>query len=1265
MIYPATAANEATSKAFPLVGIGASAGGLEAISELLAEIPAGSGMAFLVVQHLDPTRPSLLPEILAKRASMPVLEGAEGMEVEADHVYVIPANASMSVAQRSIRLRAREASVPPMPIDDLLSSLADDQGPNAIGVILSGSGSDGALGLQAIQREGGITFAQDEASALFNSMPRAAISLGCVDRVLTPRDIGKEMMLIGRHPHLRASADKAPDAPTAPNGSLRPIFRLLRNTCNVDFSRYKPGTIQRRLTRRMALRQLMSVEDYISVLESDPAETLALGRDLLIRVTEFFRDPETFEALMQTVFPRLVAANEPEGSLRIWVPGCSTGEEVYSIAICLLEYLGERWATMPIQLFGTDISGEALETARAGRYIENIARNVSSERLARFFVRDGEYYCVDKSVREVCTFSRHDLLSDPPFSRMDLVSCRNLLIYLSAPAQRSVMPLFHYALKPEGVLMLGPSETVGSFSDLFGTIENQRSKLYSKKPWLRPPAEVRLPSTQVRSSQTRPANVSDSRARPDGVSPLRAEVDRITLARFAPASVLCDDDLNIIEYSGDTSAYLVNPSGPPASNLQRLARPEVFLAISEAIRQVHQEGLAVRKTGLRLGAGGSTVASLEVQPVQATGVDGRWFLVFFESTAQGDGVAADRQQTLITLLLQTLRQRLGRKATALGADSRDEEIARLNAELSAMRVQIRTMLEEHESAREELKSSEEELLSSNEEFQSTNEELETAKEELQSLNEELSTTNDELRYRNHELKTLHDEVVRARDYADAIINTMSEPLLVLEPDLRVTRANRAFYHTFQTIADDTIGTSLYTLGNGQWNIPSLRELLEKLLPERIVVRDFQITHDFPRIGTRTMRLNAARVRGRAHELILLTIEDITQHQLAVERLETADHQKDEFLAMLAHELRNPLAAIGNGLEIWGRDNVDPQTQRRARAAARRQLDHEIGLVDDLLDVSRITHGIIKLNPKPLDLAEIVQHVVDTMRAEIDAHRHQLVLSLPPSMALVIEGDAIRVEQIVTNLLGNAIKYTPPGGLIKVSVEHDGDNAVLTVADNGIGMTADFLPTIFTIFVQGDSSLDRKSAGLGLGLALVHQLVQLHHGTVQASSDGPGRGSTFVVRLPMLSQAITQQGAPTGVEPVVPQAAPKRILVVDDNSDAADSTAMLLRLDGHEVEVAGDGPSALQGAAQFRPDVILLDIGLPEMDGYEVARRLRTMPDFANTMLIALSGYAGQEYLDRARQAGFDHHLVKPADLARLNQLISSAATSQHRVDNAS
>ncbi|WP_181969931.1 CheR family methyltransferase [Paraburkholderia sp. DHOC27] len=1258
MSHPSRPESDPVPRGFTIVGIGASAGGLEAISDLMSEVPAASGMAFLVVQHLDASRHSLLPDILAKRVAMPVLEAADGMAIEVDHLYTIPANKRMFVIDQQIRLEPRDESLgPPMPIDDLLTSLAKDRGSDAVGIILSGSGSDGALGLQSMQAEGGITFAQD-ASALFNSMPHAAIGLGCVDRILAPREIAKEIIWIGRHPNLRSVRGLKGEAVEKAESNLRPIFRLLQNACNIDFTRYKLGTIQRRLSRRMALRQLASMTEYISVLEAEPAETLALGRDLLIHVTEFFRDPETFEALTQNVFPRLVSEGDTGATLRIWVPGCATGEEVYSIAICLLEYLGADAKTASIQIFGTDISPEALETARTGRYIENIARNVSRERLERFFVRDGEYYSVDKSVRDLCTFARHDVVSDPPFSRMSLVSCRNLLIYLSPPAQRGVMPLFHYALKPEGVLMLGPSETVGAFSELFGVIDNKRTKLYSKKPRIGPPAEMRLSPTLVPAVRVRARSVSGEQPGPDDATLLRAEVDRVSMVRYVPPSVLCDDDLNVIEYRGDTSAYLANPSGPPSTNLERLAKPEVFPALNDAIRQARREGLAVRKAEIEVGSvGAPTTASLEVHPVQAAGVEGRWFLIFFENSRQlTDARLNPKEETVKALLLQAVRHRLGRKVSAQETDPKDEEIARLNAEIGAMRTQLRAMLEEHESAREELKSSEEELLSSNEEFQSTNEELEAAKEELQSLNEELSTTNDELRYRNQELKTAHDEVVGARDYADAIINTMSEPLLVLEPDLRVARANRAFYQTFQTTSANTIGTMLFSLGNRQWDIPSLRELLEQALPHEAVVRNFQITHVFEDIGKRTMRLNAARVAGPANELIVLTIEDITQHQLLVDRLESADRQKDDFLAMLGHELRNPLTAISNSLEVWDRQNGDASTEQRARAIAKRQLQHEIGLIDDLLDVSRITRGIINLRTEPVNLVEVVEHGIAAIRPENDARQHELSIALPKA-ALMVEGDALRLEQIVTNLLGNAIKYTPPLGTISISLTRDGDQATLTVTDNGIGMAPDLIPTVFTIFVQAERSLDRKSAGLGLGLALVHRLVGLHHGTVRALSRGLGHGSTFIVQLPALP--LTNAQASLSVDVVVDPiaacpVAPRRILIVDDNADAAESSAMLLRLDNHEVEVAVDGPTALVRASEFRPDVVLLDIGLPGMDGYEVARRLRAASGFAHVMLIAHSGYAGDEHLQRVKQAGFDHHLIKPANIARLNELIASS-----------
>lgn len=1252
MTHPSADLTPPDSPTLPIVGIGASAGGLEALSEFLASMPADSGAAFLVVQHLDPSRDSLLSGILASQTRMQVLEGADGMQVLANHIYVIPPNTRMLVAQQRIRLQARDSTLgPPMPVDDLFDSLAADQESHAMAVVLSGSGSDGALGLQAIQREGGFTFAQDPVSAKFDSMPRAAIGTGGVDYVLTPREIAAQILRILAQRQGLPDQSAGTDHDLADRG-LRHVFRLLHNACEIDFSHYKRGTIARRLARRMAMRQATSLTDYIGMLEADPPETLALGRDLLIRVTEFFRDPETFEALTHNVFPRILGERRAGLPVRIWVPGCASGEEVYSIAICLAEYLGPRLADTPVQIFGTDISLDALETARVGRYIENIARNVSVERLKQYFVREGDHYRIDKSIRDLCTFARHNVAQDPPFSRMDLVSCRNLLIYLDPVLQRHVLPLFHYALRPEGMLMLGPSETVGAFSEYFGVLEGTRSKVYIRKPR---PDRTRGPFPGSMPVQRPPGSAGlggpAGREAPSDAQ-LRAEADRKALRRYAPPGVLCDDDLNIIEFRGDTSAWLVNQEGPPSNNLQRLARPEVFLAVTDAIRQVRQDGAPVRRTGLRVCAadGAAADASLEVHPVQIAGIDARWFLIFFEGPQQRSMPREGAGGPFRAWMLQALQQRIGQHA-ARSRDDKDEEIARLAKELDATRERLRAALEEHESAREELKSSEEELMSSNEEFRSTNEELETAKEELQSINEELSTTNDELRFRVRELKELHADVARARDFAEAIIETITEPILVLNGDLRVTRANGAFCRVFSTTTESTVGTHLYALGNGQWDIPALRDLLETILPQQAVVRDYEISHAFPRIGMRTMRLNARRLDWQAQALILLTIDDVTQQQADISRMQEADRQKDEFLAMLGHELRNPLAAIRNGLLLWQRGSADAATVKATQAAMQRQLDHEIGLVDDLLDVSRITRGIIALNTARVDLNEALVHAVEVLRPLAESHQHQLTLSLPDS-SLVVLGDSLRLEQVVNNLLANAIKYTPDGGHIELSVVRQAAEAVLTVTDDGIGMEPAFISRIFDIFVQADTSLERRATGLGLGLALVRKLVELHGGTVHASSKGLNLGSEFVVRLPVLPEGTLIQRASDADAAAVDTASSRRILVVDDNDDAGQSIAALLRLDGHEVLVARDGISALECLKTFRASVILLDIGLPDLDGYEVARRIRSMPGQSDVLVVALSGYGKPDH-DRRKGTAIDHYLVKPADLRQLAALMAS------------
>lgn len=477
-----TVRQQADPVLFPIVGIGASAGGLEAITELFENLPADTGMAFLVVQHIGPDHASMLADIVSKKTQMPVTEGVAGEVVAPNHVYVIPPNTSMTIAKGKLVLapRARLPGIP-LPVDDLFLSLADEVGSRAVGISLSGSGSDGALGIQAIKEEGGITFAQDRASARFMSMPQAAISLDSVDFILPPKDIARELMRIARHPFLAPARDAAP-VDGENRDDMKRIFAAMNKSCNMDFTHYKSGTVQRRLARRMALHGFQALKDYTDFLEAHPNEAHALCQDFLIRVTSFFRDPEIFEGLTKFLFPRLMKQHEQGGPLRIWVAGCCSGEEVYSIAICLLEYLGDHSSAAQIQFFGTDVSETALAIARAGCYPLSIEQHVSPERLKRFFVRTGEQYQIVKSIRDFCIFARHNVTRDPPFSRLDLISCRNLLIYLDPVLQKRVIPLFHYALNPDGILMLGVAETIGGFSELFNVEDNRKFKIYSKKP---------------------------------------------------------------------------------------------------------------------------------------------------------------------------------------------------------------------------------------------------------------------------------------------------------------------------------------------------------------------------------------------------------------------------------------------------------------------------------------------------------------------------------------------------------------------------------------------------------------------------------------------------------------------------------------------------------------------------------------------------------------------------------------------------------------
>jgi two-component system CheB/CheR fusion protein len=1229
-----------------VVAIAASAGGLEALSELLAAVPGDSGMAYIIVQHLDPGHESLLTEILSRRTSLPVQEAQEGLRVKADHVYVIPPNSALTLADDHLHLSPRAGGRERhRPADILFRSVAEACGDEAIGVVLSGGDADGTLGVQAIKHRGGITFAQDPGSARFQGMPRHAIDSGYVDFVLRPSQIPGELVRLRNHPYLRGSLSpvnaSAEDADAAgEEAALRRVFRRLRTIHGVDFAHYKRSTIRRRLSRRMAVQRLEDPEAYAALVESDPAEAAALYQDFLIRVTGFFRDPESFDALAQQVFPSICEGRSPKDPIRIWVPGCASGEETYSIAIALMEYLGERAAPAGVQIFGTDVSEPAIEKARAGIYPVSIAEDVSPERLTRFFVKQDDHYRIAKSIRDLCIFARQDLTRDPPFSRLDLVSCRNLLIYLDVPAQRRVVQVFHYALRSHGFLLLGPSESVGQSADLFEFTEKTH-RLYVRKR--APGAEPAAARAGARSTATGDTEVAGT---PEFDTALR-QAEHLLLLRYAPAGVLVDDELNVLHFHGDTGPYLEHVAGPSSLNLRRLAAPQLLMEIDPALREARDKGTEVRREGFSVGA--LREVGIQVIPLRGSEAE-RCHLILFDDASRRHAARRPQAPPLSTL----------------PESEKDRRLLQAEHEVAAMRDYLQATMAEHEAVQEELKAAHEEVLSANEELQSTNEELETSKEELQSSNEELTTTNEELRDRNRELAVLNAELEhvratadRARAYADEIIETVREPLLVLDADLRILRANYAFYSTFRLSRANTEGRPLRELGTGEWDAALLRAGLEGVLVGE-PLNNREITCTLPWLGPRQMSLNARRIAGDADrvELILLAIEDSTDDHAHADDLREVSRRKDEFLAMLAHELRNPLSPLTHTLHLLRARGADAETMQ-AYDLMERQLRRLVRLVDELLDVARISRGLILLKREPVDLGVLVNQAAEASRTRIEEREHQISLVLPQE-PVCVNGDPVRLEQVVSNLLENAVKYTPPGGRIVVTVGQERDEeAVLSVQDSGIGLAPGMQERIFELFAQVDTAFSRAGGGLGLGLTVVRRILALHGGRIEARSAGLGRGSEFIVRLPLLhptGASLRRSAAPA------PASAPaasrtRRVLIVDDNSDAAESLALVARSWGHQVAVAKDATAAIDLARAFRPETALLDIGLPGMNGHELARHLRADPAHRDLFLIAMTGYGQADDREVAREAGFDVHLVKPADLDELKELLATGDTA--------
>ncbi len=1333
---------------FPIVGIGASAGGLEAFTRFLRGLPADTGMAFVLVQHLDPTHASMLAEILSRATVMPVAEVADQMAVQPNRVYVIPPGVTMSLSEGTLQLTPqRGMRGQHRPVDQFFRSLANDQGHRAIGVILSGSATDGTVGLEAIKAEGGITFAQDD-TAQHGSMPNSAVATGCVDFVLPPAKIAGEIARISRHPYVARGAEDLIDV-RASEPSLHRVLEQLRMATGVDFSSYKRNTLFRRITRRAVLHKMEGLKEYARFLQGNPAETQALYQDVLISVTTFFRTPEAFEVLKSKIFPRLVKDRSRLDPVRVWSIGCSSGEEAYSIAIAFAEFAERSRLQIPLQMFATDLNGAGIEKARAGVYANTIAPDVSPERLQRFFVETDGTYRIRKTIRDMAVFARHDVLTEPPFSRIDVISCRNLLIYLEPALQQKAMEVMHYALTPHGVLWLGNSETIGPYRDLFH-VEDAKFKMYVKKA--RPARLTPRPSLgdPLAARRAAPSAREVGVAGPD----VHREADRILLAKYTPASVLVNGDLEVLQFRGDTSLYLAPAPGKASLNLLKLLRDGLLVGVRGALHKAKREEASVREDGLRVKAlGGYRQVNVHVVPVKGNS-GGRaqlHFLVLFE------GVSIAEQAPAKVGKSNRRETRRFRVAERKAREATEGETARLAQELAATREYLQSVIEQQEAANADLQSSNEEVQSANEELQSTNEELETSKEEIESSNEELATVNEELQNRNAELAQSNSDFTN-------LLASVQVPIVMLGLDLRIRRftpmaetlLNLIGTDVGRPISDIQLGVGVSDLERmlievmetvsvketevrdkqGRWHVLRLRpyrtqdnridgallmlidvdalkrdqetlrrqrELLDQT-GESIFMWDLdgtiaywnrgaQETYGFTKdeaLGRKCSELLATSPpfsvyrdalqqhghwtgeltrHGRDGERIVVDSRMVmerdadgpplvfeTDHPItARKRMEedlrrqagellTADRNKDEFLAVLAHELRNPLSPLTNALEVVKNPAAPPAVLERAWQIMTHQVHNMARLVDDLLDVSRMRQGRIQLRKEMVDVSTVVRQAIEASQQQVDARGQAVALSLTPA-PVEVEADPLRLEQVVGNLLNNASKFTARGGHIWVTVEDcsaDAGEVVIRVKDDGIGISAPSLLRLFDLFMQVDSSIDRTSGGLGIGLTLVRHLVELHGGSVEAQSAGPGQGSEFSVRMP--AKPDRPRGAPPTAPPRPKEASSvsRRVLVTDDNVDGAETLAIVLRLVGHDVRVAHSGPDAVEIAAAFRPEVIFLDIGMPGMDGFETARRLRELGGIEQTVLVAVTGYGQESDRQRAREAGFDEFLVKPA-----------------------
>jgi two-component system CheB/CheR fusion protein len=1313
---------------FYVVGIGASAGGLEALEKTFRAMPEDTGMAFVIVQHLSPDFKSLMDELLARHTKMPIHRVEDGMLVQPNSLYLIPPKQDMVIRDGRLRLTEKDSSQPlSLPIDHFFRSLAKDCRSRGIAIVLSGTGSDGSRGLRDVHEAGGLVIVQSVESSRFDGMPLSALDTRLVDLVVPPAKIADALCRYAQHP-IRSQLAQPP----INESSLEHVFRLLQERHGIDFNHYKPATIIRRIERRVQLQHHNDITDYVQTIENDPEEVDQLYRDLLIGVTRFFRDDEAFEALQRDILPALILA-EPAGSpFRAWVAACGTGEEAYSIAIAINECMRRLKHPRSVKIFATDVHVASIETAHVGKYPAAQLDDMDEERRARYFNDLDTHFQVRPELREMIVFAPHNLNKDAPFTRLHLVTCRNLLIYFRPSAQKRAISLFHFSLLVGGVMFLGASESPGDLIEEFEQV-NDRWKMYRKLRDVRlatdfqigsPLESVRQLSGGLRAINHETVTESDRE--------LLANIDAM-LNQFMPPGMMVSDRGEVIRLFNGAGRYLAPGDGRPSNHISDMSEGDLRLALTSGLQSATRTKQPVAYPGVIVNTlDGPRKVRLEIKPIRAASVTTPYLITFGEAVKTGEVPA--------TIVLDSAAK---------------THMQELELELRHTRENLQATIEELETSNEELQATNEEMVASNEELQSTNEELHSVNEELYSVNAEYQTKITELTELTNDMDNLlastevhtlflddnlcirkftpkmvdvfdlvpHDVGRRIHSFThsikcpglmDALLRVLDDGTLYEEPVqdagghhflMRILpyRIGRDISGAVLTLIDidslvasqaevdrerDRFERAIAANRDGTWDwmdinsdemwwspncysvlgyepdafLPRHSKWLELIHPEdreRVnqtsvpgnnscyveLHRDFEYRMLHASGEYRWYRHRAMVDHDEFGKPCRMTgsVGDIHDRKMAEMMNVEAIRRRDNFLSMLSHELRNPLGAVLNAVEL-SRQKEHPESEDQATPEMQiinRQSRHMARLLDDLLDVARFGQDRIDFRKEVVDLNSLAQETVEAVSHLVRAKSQDLQISTC-GMPLYVYVDPVRIKQAQINLLTNASKYSGNGQPIAYQLSRDGDEAVIEVVDSGEGVAAEMLEDIFDLFVQCQTTLARSSGGMGVGLSLARSIVHAHSGTIRAESAGAGAGCRFTIRLPITTEVPTPDVAKTEQ-----QSSMRRVLLVEDNDDARMMLRKTLELKGFEVAEAVDGLAVFDVIATFTPDVAVIDIGLPGMDGYEVASKLRTLPSHRKVKLIALTGYGREEDRAQAIEAGFDSHLVKPLDFDRL------------------